>query len=351
MVVLRTLGTLLIAGTLIQPAWAGEAHSTEVPKMMQAAAIEHPGDSSVLNLHTLPVPKPGANEILIAVETAGVGIWDVGIRRNPKEIQHSSFPLVLGTDGSGTVAAIGSNAHGFKLGDRVYAYSWDNPKGGFYAEYVAVPAERVGHVPKGLTLSDAGAIGTTGLTAIQGIDAALHLKPGQAVIIHGASGGVGGLAVEFAKLRGARVLATASGGDGATFVKRLGADVVIDGRTADIAAAAHSFAPGGIDAVLALAGGETLERCIDTLRPGGRVAYPNGVNPPKSRPGLAPIAYDAVAGVQEFERLNQAIQQAHFQVPIAAEYPLAEAAKAQDHIEAGHVLGKIILRVRQSGSD
>jgi NADPH:quinone reductase len=341
----RTLGALLVACSLIPGSWAGNAHSIEVPKAMRAAAIDHAGDSSVLTLHTLPVPRPSENEILIAVEIAGVGIWDVGIRRHPEEIQHSSFPLVLGTDGAGTVAAVGSAVHGFKVGDRVYAYSWDNPKGGFYAEYVAVPAERVGHVPKGLTLTDAGAIGTTGLTAIQGIDDALHLKSGQTIIIHGASGGVGGLAVEFAKLRGARVLATASGEDGAAFVKRLGADVVIDSRTADIAAAAHSFAPGGIDAVLALAGGETLERCIDTLRPGGRVAYPNGVNPPKARSGLSPIAYDAVAGVKEFERLNQAIQQAHLQVPIAAEFALADAPKAQERMEAGHVLGKIILRI------
>ena len=347
MVVVRTLGTLFVACTLIHNAWAGDVHSPEVPKMMQAAAIDHAGDSSALTLHTLPVPKPDANEILIAVDTAGVGIWDVGIRRHPEEIQHSSFPLVLGTDGAGTVAAIGSAVHGFKLGDRVYSYSWDNPKGGFYAEYVAVPAERVGHVPKELTLTTAGAIGTTGLTAIQGVDDALHLKSGQTVIIHGASGGVGGLAVEFAKLRGARVLATASGEDGAAFVKRLGADVVIDSRTGDIAAAAHDFAPGGIDAVLALAGGEALERCIDTLRPGGRVAYPNGVNPPKTRPGLSPIAYDAVPGPKEFERLNQAIQQRHLQAPIAAEFSLADAGKAQERMEAGHVLGKIVLRIRQ----
>lgn len=342
----RTLGTLLVAWSLIPGSWAGDVHSIEVPTAMRAAAIDHAGDSSVLTLHTLPVPRPGAHEILIAVETAGVGIWDVSIRRHPEGIQHSSFPLVLGTDGAGTVAAVGSSVQGFKLGDRVYSYSWDNPKGGFYAEYVAVPAERVGHVPKGFTLTDAGAIGTTGLTAIQGIDDALHLKSGQTILIHGASGGVGVLAVEFAKLRRARVLATASGEDGAAFVKRLGADVVIDSRTADIAAAARNFAPGGIDAVLGLAGGETLERCIDTLRPGGRVAYPNGVNPPKTRSGLSPIAYDAVAGVKEFERLNQAIEQSHLQVPIAAEFALADAAKAQERMEAGHVLGKIILRIR-----
>src|ERR1700722_12025613 len=147
----RTLGTLLAAWSLIPGSWAGDVHSIEVPTAMRAAAIDHAGDSTVLTLHTLPVPRPGAHEILIAVETAGVGIWDVGIRRHPEEIQHSSFPLVLGTDGAGTVAAVGSSVQGFRLGDRVYSYSWDNPKGGFYAEYVAVPAERVGHVPKGFT--------------------------------------------------------------------------------------------------------------------------------------------------------------------------------------------------------
>jgi NADPH:quinone reductase-like Zn-dependent oxidoreductase len=182
------------------------------------------------------------------------------------------------------------------------------------------------------------------LTALQGVDDALHLEPGQTVIIHGASGGVGTLAVHFAKLRGARVLATASG-DGAALVRQLGADAVVDSRTADIVAAARQFSPRGIDAVLAFTGGESLERCIDTLRPGGKVAFPNGVEPPKTRPGLSPIAYDAVAGTREFERLSRAVQQSHLRVPIAAEFPLAQAAQAQERIEAGHVLGKIVLRI------
>jgi NADPH:quinone reductase-like Zn-dependent oxidoreductase len=346
MVALRSLGKLVLLCLLTQALWAADVPSPKVPKTMRAAAIDRAGDSGVLTLHTLPVPEPAAGEVLIALHTAGVGIWDVGLRQHPDEIKHSSFPLVLGTDGAGTIAAIGSNVHGFKLGDRVYSYSWDNPKGGFYADYVAVPAERVGHVPKELTLKDAGAIATTGLTALQGIDDALQVKSGQTVLIHGASGGVGTLAVEFAKLRGARVLATASGNDGVALVKQLGADAAVDSRTGDIAKVAHNFAPNGIDAVLALAGGDSLERCIDTLRSDGRVAFPNGVSPPKARPGLSPIAYDAVAGPQEFERLNRAIQQAHLRVPIVAEYALADAPKAQDRAAAGHVLGKVILRIQ-----
>jgi NADPH:quinone reductase len=340
--VVRTLAALLLALTPAHQSQAGDLPAAG----MRAAAIDHAGEASVLTLHSLPIPKPDADEVLIAVDTAGVGIWDVGIRRHPEEIQHSGFPLVLGTDGAGTVAAVGSAVQGFKAGDRVYSYSWDNPKGGFYAEYVAVPAKRVGHLPKGLTLAQAGGLATTALTALQGIDDALHLKTGETVIIHGASGGVGSLAIQFAKLRGARVLATVSGEDGATFVKRLGADAVVDGRTGDIAAAARTLAPKGIDAVLGLAGGESFERCIDMLRPGGRVAYPNGVSPPKTRSGVSPVVYDAIAGPQEYERLNQAIEHRHLQVPIEAQYPLAEAAQAQQRLEAGHILGKIVLRIR-----
>jgi NADPH:quinone reductase-like Zn-dependent oxidoreductase len=140
------------------------------------------------------------------------------------------FPLVLGTDGSGKVVALGSHVRRFKLGEAVYAYSFANPKGGFYAEYVAVTAERVAPIPKGLSMREAGAIPTTGLTALQGIDDALKVKRGEAVAIVGASGGVGTLAVQFAKLCEARVLGVASGEDGVRLVRRLGADAAVDGR-------------------------------------------------------------------------------------------------------------------------
>ena len=158
---------------------AAAAAATSLPDRMRAAAIDQAGGAEALTLHTLPVPRPAAGEVLIAVHTAGVATWDVAIRRQPDSIKNSHLPLVLGTDGAGTIAALGTGVHGFKVGDEVYAYSWDNPQGGFYAEYVAVPAENVGHVPKGLTLTQAGAIGTTALTAIQGVDDALHVQRGR----------------------------------------------------------------------------------------------------------------------------------------------------------------------------
>ena len=194
----------------------------------------------------------------------------------------------------------------------------------------------------------AGAIPTTGLTALQGVDDALHLRKGEAVTIHGASGGVGTLAVQFAKLRGARVFATASGKDGVALVLRLGADAAVDGKHEDIAVEARRFAPGGVDAVLALAGGTALERCLSAVRPGGRVAYPNGVEPePQRREGLQFISYDAVSGAAEFERLGRAVEASQLEVPIAACYRLSDAARAHERLAAGHVLGKIVLRVRE----
>jgi len=166
------------------------------------------------------------------------------------------------------------------------------------------------------------------------------------VIIHGAAGGVGSLAIQFAKRRGARVLATASGRDGLALVRRLGADAAVDGRQGDIAAAARRFAPEGVDAVLAFAGGKTLTRCLDALRRGGRVAYPNGIEPPpRKRRGIRLESYDGIPGIREFERLNRAVEAARLVVPIDHAYRLADAAKAQERLAKGHVLGKIVLRI------
>ena len=325
----------------------GPPAGAAVPQTMRAAAIDKAGGAEVITLHTLPVPQPDADGVLIAMDTVDVAVWDASVRAHPEELKHPRFPLVLGTDGSGVIAAVGSQVHGFKPGDRVYSYMWDNPKGGFYAEYVAVPAKQVGHLPPGLSLRDAGAIAASALTAIQGIDDALHVSSGETLIIHGAAGGVGSLALQFAKLRGARVLATASGEGGASFVKGLGADVAVDGRKGDIPAAARQLAPEGVDAVLAFAGGDALDRCLDALKPGGRVAFPWGVSPePKTTINVrSSTRYNAIAGPQEFERLNQAIVASKLRVPIVAEYPLADAAKAHERLEAGHVLGKVTLRI------
>ena len=315
-----------------------------IPEIMRAAAIDRFGGPEVLSIHQIPVPSVDAGEVLIAVDTAGVGVWDAEMREGWVPDGTPEFPLVLGTDGAGRVAAIGSHIRRFRVGDLVYSYSFNNPKGGFYAEYVAVAANLVAPIPRGLGVHEAGAIPTTGLTAIQGIDDALEVREGETVIIHGSSGGVGTLAIQFAKLRGARVLATVSGEDGVPLARRLGADSAVDGHRPDLDAALRSLAPDGVDAVLGFAGGEPLEQCAELLRPGRRLAYPNGIEPePKRRPGIRVIAYDAVANVRAFEHLGMAVEAAKLRVPIAAEYSLGDAHKAHEQLARGHVLGKIVL--------
>jgi len=331
------------------PATRAALTRSDLPKTMRAAAIDRSGGPEVLTVHILPVPQVGADEVLIAVRTAGVAVWDADIRQQLMHVSKPQFPLVMGSDGAGLVAAVGKAVTKFKVGDAVYAYCWDNPKGGFYAEYAAVPAICVARLPKGVSPDSAGALGASGLTALQGIDGALRIQSGERLIIHGASGAVGTLAIQFAKLRGAKVLATASGEDGIALVRRLGADAAVDGRRGDIVAAAHSFAPQGADAVLALAAGDGLQRCIDALRAGGRVAFPHGIaSEPKPREGITIVPYDAIEEAEDvaLARLNQAVEARKFEIPIAAEYPLADAAKAHERLAAGRVLGKLLLRVR-----
>jgi NADPH:quinone reductase len=147
---------------------------------------------------------------------------------------------------------------------------------------------------------------------------------------------------------GSEPASTASRKDGIPFVRRLGADAAADGRHDDLAAAARRFAPDGVDAVLALSGGSALTRLLDAVKRGGRVALPNGVEPaPRKRRGIQVIAYDATPGVREFERLGRAIEKARITVPIAASYPLEQAAAAHERLAKGHVLGKIVLWIRR----
>jgi NADPH:quinone reductase len=332
-----------------KPSSAEQSSAADVPEIMHASAIDAFGGPEVLTLHELPVPAVDKGEVLIAVHTAGVGSWDAEMRAGWYPGGHPDFPLILGTDGSGKVVGMGSHIRRFKIGDLVYAYSFANPKGGFYAEYVAVAAERVSPIPKGLSLREAGAVPTTGLTAIQGIDDVLHIKRGASLAIVGASGGVGTLAVQFAKLREARVLGVASGEDGVALVRRLGADAAVDGRKGDVKAAVHKFAPEGVDAVLALTGGETTDHVVDAVKSGGLVAYPNGVEPkPKKRHGIRDLSYDAVPGVREFNHLGMAIEAANLKIPIAAKVPMAQAALAHKRLAEGHILGKIVLEIAAS---
>jgi NADPH:quinone reductase-like Zn-dependent oxidoreductase len=192
---------------------------------------------------------------------------------------------------------------------------------------------------------EAGAAPCTGLTALQGINH-LRLQEGATVLIFGGSGAVGTLAIQFAKYRQARVLATASRLDAEALVLRLGAEAAIDARRDDAVERLRALAPMGLDAVLALAGGDALERCLKLVRSGGRVVYPNGVEPePEPRRGIRVLAYDAKGDTRSFAELEEVFEEAGIDVPIARVYPLAAAAKAHERLEQGQVVGRIVLQI------
>jgi NADPH:quinone reductase-like Zn-dependent oxidoreductase len=315
---------------------------------MRAAAIDRFGPPSVLKTHELSIPSVGARDVLIAVHTAGVATWDPAVRTGEWAAEGARFPRVLGMEGSGTVVARGARVRRLRVGDKVYGVSFDSKKTGFYADYFAVAEQNIARIPKRLDLLHAGALPAVALTALQGIDDALEVKRNESVVVAGASGNVGIFAVQFAKQRGAAVLAIASGRDGCALAKRLGADVAIDGKRADVGDELFDFAPDGVDAVLGLIGGTVLTKCIDALRRGGRVAYPNGIEPaPRQRRGIKLVAYDAKPGVGQFARLNRALDKAPLVVPIAKQFRLGQAAQAQRLVEKGHLLGRVVLRVAQ----
>jgi len=312
---------------------------------MRAAAINRFGPPSVLSLHDLPTPQPSPAEVVIAVEWAGVGSWDASIRDGSWAEGRTKFPLVPGLDGAGIVVACGARVRRLKIGDRVYAYEFGNSKGGFYAQYAAVHANHADRVPKPLEMRDAAAMVTTALTAMQGIDRA-RLRKGTSILIFGASGAVGTMAVQFAKRHGATVIATASGRPAARVVLGLGADHVIDARRRTARDDVIRAAPNGLNTILALAGGRGLDQFLDLVREKGRVVYPNGVEPePKARRGQKVESYDAVADPIQFRRLRRFIEDGKVRVPIAATYPLSQAARAHRRLERGQVVGRIVLSI------
>jgi NADPH2:quinone reductase len=313
-----------------------------VPERMRAAAIDRFGGPEVLHTESLPVPKPGPREVLIRLEVAGIGVWDPYLREGELETKYTDFPRVIGNDGAGVVVAVGEGVTRFAQGERVYAFSMD---GGFYAEYVAVDEDDVAAIPAGVRPDEAGALGADGVTALRGLEDQLHLCAGETLLVFGASGGVGHLAVQLAKRLGARVLAIASGPDGVALVKGLGADAAFDGRKDDVVAAARAFAPDGLDAALVLAAGKGLAELLRTVKKEGRIAYPNGVEAESAMPrGVRSVAYDGTPGRDALDRLNQLIGTAPFHIELGRTYRLDEASIAHRELDDHH-LGKLAFRV------
>ncbi|NOK09460.1 NADP-dependent oxidoreductase [Corallococcus exercitus] len=316
---------------------------------MKAAALDRFGGPEVLGIKTVSVPTCGDDEVLVRVAAAGIGAWDWMEREGQMAEMlpgGPKFPYVPGADGAGEVVAVGKGVKDLQVGDQVYGSAFLSTKGGFYAEYVAVKGDQAARIPKGLKVEQAAALAADGITALRGLEDHLQLKSGQRLLIFGANGGIGHMALQFAKRMGAKVLAVASGEDGVELARRLGADAVVEGHQGDVDKVCGEFAKEGFDAALVLARGDAAQKALQSMRKGGRVAWPNGVEPaPKVPEGIQGIAYDGIPGADVLKRMNALIEAGPFHLEIGRSYALEEAAKAQQEVLKHH-LGKYTIRIQ-----
>ena len=307
---------------------------------MKAVRIRSFGGPEVLELANIDKPEPQDDEVLIKVRAASVNPVDYKIRSGAYPVvKQDQLPRVLGRDVAGEIERCGRAVRNFKEGDTVYAMLDGGPGG--YAEYVTVKADLVAPKPGQLDYRAAAAVPLAGLTAWQGLFDHGHLEAGQRVLIHGGAGGVGHLAVQFAKARGATVATTVASED-VEFVKHLGADQVIDYTRERFEDKVRE-----VDLVLDLIAGETQERSWAVLKDGGAMisslARPSEA---KTREHHA-RAENFVAHPDRAEliEIGKLIDAGRVHPHVSAVFELKEAAEAQVQLEQHHAQGKVVLQM------
>ncbi|PJE95844.1 NADPH:quinone reductase [Streptomyces carminius] len=298
------------------------------------------GDPSVLELTEAARPEPGPGQVLIRTGAVGVNPVDGHVRSGAMPMLGEP-PFTVGWDVAGTVETPGPGVSAFAPGDEVLGMLALPGAGSTYAEYVLASVNEIVRKPAGLTVEQAAGLPMAGLTAWQSLVGLARLRPGQRVLVHRAAGGVGHLAVQIAKARGAHVTGTASAGKHG-LLRRLGVDRPVDYRTEDFAEA------GRFDVVFDLVGGEYGERSARTLDPGGVLvsAYPQdtgvtaelvaGLGIRHARTFVSPSAPDLA-------RLAALVDEGRLTVHVDQVLPLAEAAKAHELVAAGSATGKLVL--------
>lgn len=300
------------------------------------------GEPEVLEVIEVERPEPRANEILIKVHAAGV---------NPTDWKHRASggflgepPFVLGWDVSGVVEAVGVGVARFKAGDEVFgmlSYPWGH---GSHAEYVAAPARAFVLKPAGVDHIQAGALPLVSLTAWQSLVETADVQPGQRVLIHAAAGGVGHVAVQIAKARGAYVIGTASAGKH-DFLREIGVDEAIDYRDTDFTEAVKD-----VDVVLDTLGGDNSVNSLRVLRPGGIVVsiLPVGSDDfyeEAERLGVRAVRLLVDADRAGMQAIAELVEAGKLRAAIAGTFPLADAAKAHALGDTGRTAGKLVLVV------
>lgn len=305
---------------------------------MKAARLE--GYNAAPTLQEIPVPEPGPDEVLVRVEAASLNPLDNKLQMG---VMHDFFPLefpyTMGTDLAGTIERVGPEVAGWGDGDRVVA-RLDPTRGGALAGLAVVRASLLVAVPETMAIEKAAAIPTTAGTAWQALFEVAEVKPGQTVLVHAGTGGVGSMAIQFAKDAEARVIATASG-DGVEIARQLGADEVIDHRAEDF-----SVNSSVVDLVLDTVGGETQRRSFGIIRPGGLLL--SVVSPPEEETAHThnDIGTVFVVHMSDTERLAKVIERVHTagtKVLVDRTVPLDSLEEAFARQGSGRARGKIIL--------
>ena len=332
-----------LAAALILSAGAINAVIAQTSKPTMKAIVVHEYDGpEVLKYEDVPVPTPKEDEMLIRVFAAGVNSFD-GVLRSGKyaKIFKMQLPWIPGYDIAGIVEKVGDKVGKFKVGDPVYAFI-SIPNGGGYAEYALAKQSQVALKPATVSFAEAAGVPSVALTAWQALVDKANLQSGQTVLIHGASGGVGMFAIPIAKIRGAKVFATASTAN-QDFLKQLGADIAIDYKTQKFEEIAKD-----IDVVLDGVGGETLARSYPIVKRGGfLVSLVGRIDQAQlDKYGIRGVSLEAQSNGDQLAQMGRLIDEKKIKVVVSQTFPLADAAKAQTKAETGHARGKIVLKVR-----
>jgi NADPH:quinone reductase-like Zn-dependent oxidoreductase len=292
-------------------------------------------------LQELPDPKPAAGEVLVALEAASVNGFDLSVAAGHLwDMLPHEFPVVLGRDFVGTIEAVGEGVDNVAVGDRVAGVipGLDLGRGAF-DEYVTVIASAVTTVPSGVSVQDAAVIGLAGIAALDAVEA-LKVHPGEVVLIAGATGGVGSVAVQLAAAAGAIVIATARAGREQDYVRGLGAAHAVD-YTSDLAGAVRAVAPEGVDKALHAAGDPTVIGQV--LRAGAMVASPlAATNEALGRDDITTTAIMANATADKLARLLNDVAAGKLRVNVEARVPLERADEAFRSFADG-TLGKVLI--------
>jgi NADPH2:quinone reductase len=314
-------------------------------EIMKAVRIHAYGGPEVLVLEDAPRPEPGPGEVLIRVRAAGINPLDSrtraggGVARYWKD---KEFPLILGWDVSGTVAACGAGVSRFAVGDDLFGLIRVADAGGCYAEYVTAPADQLVAKPRAIDHVHTAALPRSALTAWQMLFGAAGLVPGQKLLVHAASGGVGHFAVQFGKWRGADVTGTASGANEG-FVRELGAAHFVDYRQTSF-----DQVLSDIDVQLDTVGPAVQDRCWNVMKKGGVVVsiVPDRgpLSPEKAAAhGVRAVNVIVKPDVEALGRIAGLVDEGAVRPFVEKTFKLSEAVEAHEHVSTGHTRGKIVF--------